>query len=308
MRIFAYYLRCCTVAAGCCLTLLFACEEPVELNIDIPKSRLVINSNFYPNELVVLRISSTRPIGGVSHANIDNAEVSLFEGTELAESLEYLPDPETAGAGSYRTKVFRPKVGQQYTIHVAAEGYDPVTAVSSIPDPIAITSIAINGLTKMTVDDLTTYDYSLLIDYADPVEETNYYDLRIYQEVIGYKMSAKGDTVRQSAYLKSVGTPTRAAGQGATVSVLLRDKCQMNAIEVHLQSQLDASRELPGEIVAELRTVSPEYYFYKRSLLGYEGTSLPLNEPVILFNNVDQGLGVFAGYNSVQQKLLLLPE
>ncbi|MCP9235372.1 DUF4249 domain-containing protein [Lewinella sp. JB7] len=293
------------VAALCGLAVLLACEEPVELNIDIPKSRLVINSNFYPDELVSLRISASRPLGG-SFTNVDHAEVTLFEGDSLAERLTFIPSPESAAAGSYRTTDFRPQVGRRYTIHVAADGYDPVTAVSSIPASIPIRSIAIRGLTQKTEGTITTYDYALIIDYADPVEEENYYDLRIYQQAIAYKVDAKGDTIRQSSYLKSVGTPSRVSRQGGTVSVLLRDKCEKDAVEVHLQSQLDTSLEIPGEIVAELRTVSPEYYHYQRSLMGYDGVQLGLNEPVILFNNIDQGLGVFAGYNSVRQNLRLL--
>ncbi len=296
-----WWTRALTVLALCHLA--SSCEEPVELDIDIPRSRLVINSNFFPDELVTLRVSATRPIGTGKIPVID-AQVSLFEGTELAERLTFLSGKEAGEAGSYSTNRFRPRVGQKYTIHVSAAGYDPVTAVSSIPDPIAINSLSIHHLTTAQLLDETIYDYRLRIDYADPQDEINYYDLRIYQRVLPFKISAEGDTVRMNSYLKAVGTPDRLPEGASTVSVLLRDKGESGEVEVRVQSRLNSGRELLNGVVAELRTVSPEYYFYRRSLArDNSGAAGGLNEPIIIFDNVDSGLGIFAGYNSVKQDL-----
>ncbi|WP_168797439.1 DUF4249 domain-containing protein [Neolewinella litorea] len=279
-----------------------ACEEAVDLEFDVPKSKLVLSSSFYPAEPVILRVSATRPRGNAPAQEISDAQVSLFEGNKLAEVLTYYPGTETAAGGSYRTVHFRPEVGHEYTIHVSAPGYDPVTAISSIPEPVAINSLAVKNLTVMEEEGEFVYDYYLQIDYADPATETNYYDLRISQLVVPFKITARGDTLRLDPVPKAVSTPTQAAMEGNTVSLLLQDKQAESILEVHLQSRLNPENELLDRIVAELRTVSPEYYFYQRSLalpndLGGTG----LDEPVIYFNNVESGLGVFAGYNSVQR-------
>ena len=285
-----------------------SCEEPVDLGIEIPRSRLVINSNFFPDELVTLNVSATRPLGTTKIPVID-AQVSLFEGNELAERLTFTSGKEAGEAGSYRTKRFRPRVGQQYTIHVSAAGYDPVTAVSSIPDPIPINSLSIHNLTTTEVSDETVYDYRVQVDYADPETQTNYYDLRIYQSVLPFKLDARGDTIRLKSYLKSVGSPETLLSDASTMSVLLQDKGENGHVEVHLQSRLKTSSELLNGIVAELRTVSPEYYFYRRSLAFDNGAgSGGLYEPIIFFNNVDSGLGIFAGYNSVMENLDFLSQ
>lgn len=301
---FTMYLRRAS-GAMLCLFVFLACEEPVELSVELPKSRLVINSNFYPAEVVTLRVAATRP-SGTPRVNITDAQVSLFEGSKLAEELKYYPDGDDGLYGSYRTRVFRPVVGKEYTIHVAATGYDPVTAVSSIPKPVAIDSLLLYDVSMDFRDGLTLYDYRLSIEYADPQNATNYYDLRIYQRVLPYHLNEKGDTIIGKPYLKSVGTPTHRSDD-ETVSVLLQDQGGVDHVEVQLQSAVDGSRELLAEIVAELRTVSPEYYFYKRSLAA--GAGAPpggLSEPVILFNNVEQGLGIFAGYNAVKAYLPLV--
>jgi hypothetical protein len=284
--------------------LIVSCEEPVELDIEVPRSQLVIHSNFFPDEAVSLQVSATGILGSPA-IPLPDARVSLFEGTELAEELTYEEGDDISGRnGRHVTKTFVPRVGRKYTVHVSADGYDPVTAVSSIPEPVDILSLQITGLSQLTDGPFTTYDYHLRVDYDDPRHEINFYDLLVYQEVIPYQIAYNGDTVFQKRYLVPVGTPQQASQLGQTLSVLLQDKLGREYIEVHLQTRLNNKREILGEVVAELRTVSPEYYRYRRSLDQSTRPGLPgVTEPVILFDNVERGLGVFAGYTSVKQQL-----
>ncbi|WP_116105464.1 DUF4249 domain-containing protein [Lewinella sp. IMCC34191] len=286
--------------------LLVSCEEAVEIQFDVTRSRLVLSSSFIPDQPVVLQVTATRSRGSVAPAPITDARVSLFEGMELAEELTYFPESKGNQGGTYRTTSFKPQVGRQYTIHVAAPGYDPVSAVSSIPEPVKIKTLAVKRLSMTEVDGTAIYDYHLLVDYADPVDETNYYDLRMSQMVVPFKLNRQGDTIREQPYLKSVSTPVYETSNSEVISILLKDKQNSDIIDVHLQSRLDPHSELLGEVIAELRTVSPEYYFYHRSIARPD--ELPnsgLKDPVIIYNNVLSGLGVFAGYTSVRQGLNL---
>ncbi len=285
---------------------LVACEEPVDLAFDLPKSRLVLSSSFIPDQPVVLQVSATRPRGAGPIATVTDAQISLFEGMTLAEELTYFPSTDDEVPGTYRTTTFTPQVGQKYTIHVVASGYDPVTAISSIPEPVKINSLTVERMSLSTKDELAIYDYHLLVDYADPEEETNYYDLRITQMVIPFKIGSTGDTILMQPYVKSVSTPVYETENGQVVSILLQDKGDSPVVNIHLQSRLDPASELLGQVIAELRTVSPEYYFYQLSISRPE--DLPnsgIKDPVIIYNNVSKGLGVFAGYTSVQEGLNL---
>ena len=281
---------------------LFSCEEEVLLDFEVSKSTLVLSSSFFPDQPVMLQVSATRPRGTGRVAEVHDATALLYEGNELAEELTYVPSTESGRPGSYRTTRFKPQVGRQYTIHVAAPGFDPVTAISSIPEPVAIQSIEVRGLSRTDLADEAIIDYHLAVDYADPVHEVNYYDLRVSQMVVPFKVNNHGDTIRSQPYRKSVSTPAHQASHGEVVSLLLQDKGSAAAVELHLQCRLDPASELLGQVVAELRTVSPEYYFYQRSISRPD--ELPnsgLKDPVIRFNNVSSGIGVFAGYTSVQE-------
>ncbi|WP_116124499.1 DUF4249 domain-containing protein [Lewinella sp. IMCC34183] len=285
---------------------LWSCEEAIELDIEIPKSRLVINSSFVPHQPVSLTVTATRPRGGAAVTEISDAQVSLLEGNELAEELTYHPNKESGQGGYYRTLAFRPEVGHDYTIHVSVPGYDPVTAVSSIPESVPIRALSVSELSRRTEAGEQICDYTLSVDYADPENETNYYDLRISQLVIPFEVSAAGDTIRRTPYIKSIRSPQNPVAEQPTISLLLQDRGPAPPVNLRLQSRLNPDRELLGRVVAELRTVSPEYFFYQRSLaLPIEYPSMGLEEPVIFFNNVESGLGVFAGYNSVEKDLSL---
>ena len=295
-------VTCFTLGAVC----VWSCEEPVDLALEVPQSRLVISSSFIPDQPVVLQLSATQPRGADPVGAIMDARVTLFEGMDLAEELTYFPSPESDRPGTYRTTKFRPQSGHQYTIHVSAEGYDPVTAISTIPEAIGITSLAVTGMSVDQQESTAVYDYHLLVDYADPSDETNYYDLRILQMVVPFKVDSRGDTVRLQPYVKSVSTPVHETVNGQVVSLLLKDKPMTPVLDVHLQCRLDSKSELLGQIIAELRTVSPEYYFYQRSITRPdELLNSGLKDPVIIFNNVEKGLGVFAGYTSVSKELNL---
>jgi hypothetical protein len=50
---------------------------------------------------------------------------------------------------------------------------------------------------------------------------------------------------------------------------------------------------------AELRTVSEEYYLYYNSLSRQRtGNNGPFADPVMIYGNVENGQGIFAGYNA----------
>ena len=64
--------------------------------------------------------------------------------------------------------------------------------------------------------------------------------------------------------------------------------------------------EALGQIFAELRTVSEEYYLYYSTFSRQQNQSDgPFNDPIVIFNNVENGHGYFAGYNFTQDSVSL---
>lgn len=294
---------------GLCGLLATSCEEVVDLGIDIQEPQLVISSNFFPQERVKVRVTATQSIltGGVTKIDIRDAEVSLFEGQNLAEKLKYVAGDDN-NPGTYQTLDFRPTVGKEYTLHVFAPGFVPVHAQSSIPDPVPIRSLSLRHLNSATAAGQIIYDYKLLVDYDDPADEENYYDLRIRQMVTPFMIAYNGDTVKMQPYTKSIKFlhgPT-SEDDNLTPSLLFRDKPNAEGVELSLQSRIDPTREILGDLVAELRTVSIDYYEFQRSLArNQQNPTGGINEPALIYNNVQSGVGIFAGYNSVIESVRL---
>ena len=281
----------------------FCCEEVIDSPFEIVESKLVLASTFAPNEAVTVRLSATQPVTGeLRTGEVANAKVVLFDGPNLIEQLAYIPGAGDA-TGVYRTLDFHPQVNHRYTLHASADGFTPALATSKIPTSITISSLEVTGITQRSMLNSRLYDYTLRVDYADPEETLNYYDLRISQEVIPFRVSADGDTTFYASILKSVQPPTniiRTSSVGGQASVLLRDKANADGITVQLQSVIDPSQEILGSIVAELRTVSEEYFLFQASLQDEGTVSSGILEPrVNFYTNVTAGVtGVFAGYSS----------
>jgi hypothetical protein len=63
-------------------------------------------------------------------------------------------------------------------------------------------------------------------------------------------------------------------------------------------------RELFGQLFVELRTISEDYYrFYSSVGRQQDNPGPPYSEPVIVFTNVEDGRGIFAGYNSARDSI-----
>ena len=181
-----------------------SCEEVIDSPFEIVESKLVLASTFAPNAAVTVRVTATQPVTGeLVFSEVANATVTLFEGPDLIEELRYLPG-QNDQPGRYVTQNFHPEVGHRYTVHALADGFTPVTAESQIPVHVDILSLEVTDLSVLPMIGRDVYDYRLKVDYADPVDELNYYDLRISQQIIPYRVSPLGDTVRYDPIYKSV--------------------------------------------------------------------------------------------------------
>lgn len=279
----------------------------MDLGLPMHKSRLVIHANIVPDKPITMRVSASRR-PGTPTISIDSALVSLFEGDDLVEQLTFVPSKEVGRSGIYTTRRFLPKAGHEYTIHVAAAGYDPATAVSSIPAPVAIEELRITDMISSTDGDRVVYEYDLLIDYDDPSDQTDFYDLRIWQRVIPIVINGKDTTSMPSrAFLRPVSSRDRPLlDDQSTLSILQKDEPAGSdgKLTVSLRSELLKDREELAGVFVELRTVSPEYYYYRLSIEAEMLEPIDgLSEPVILYDNVDSGIGIFAGYNTASMEI-----
>lgn len=289
------------------------CERPVELDLDLPDPRLVIVSNFTLGEKVKVRVSTSQNILDESPAEyLADATVGLYQDGKLIEELVLVIEPAERIPPYYITPTFEPEPAITYTIKVEAEGFEPVVAHSFIPAPVTISDFSISevvvgpGHTNFS----KSYSYEVFLSFEDPGDEVNYYHLNFYQEVITYENTEAGDTVFLSKQLEPVDFEN-INGSDFVESVfgggiLLEDNPFSDGLSFSFSITINPEFQLLGKVFAELRTVSKEYYFFHRSISESQSQADgPFTSPVVIFNNVENGHGVFAGYNTSQDSIVL---
>ena len=77
-----------------------------------------------------------------------------------------------------------------------------------------------------------------------------------------------------------------------------KGKSYMPEIQTDLRGTAINPKPKLVSITIELLHTDEAYYQYHRTLQQYRNTNNPFSEPILVFSNIEGGLGCFAGYNS----------
>lgn len=288
------------------------CERTVELDIDEPPPRLVVNSSFTLGERVEVTVAKSQSILDNSLPEyLADAVVSLYQGETFLEQLELFIDPAPRIPPYYITSSFKPEAATTYTIRVEAVGFETVVAHSFIPEPVSLSRLLVSDLQENNGNEVYSriFTYQIELDFDDPLEEENYYHLNVFQEILDINLTQSGDTVvenRRLERLPLVTSNSRIVPDVLIGGLLIKDKPSAEDLTFDVTVEIVPEFEALGKIYAELRTVSKEYYLYFTTFNRQQNQSDgPFNDPIIIFNNVENGHGYFAGYNTTQDSVSL---
>jgi hypothetical protein len=291
------------------------CEKPVDINIADPGPKLVLICNFTEDNFFKVQISKTQAALSSNTVTeyIGNATVEIWQGNQLKETLS-LVTPPNGDPPYYTSSRFQPQIGIEYTIKAKADGFPLVQAMNSIPAPVPIVEQSVRDLqiipTSKTGEN--NYNYTVVLRFLDPMDQENYYHLNFYQKINNYKV-VLGDTIISSTDVKTLALSPDASNNFQVASfnggLLLEDK-PFNGRGVTLtfpvSITVDTKQAILGNLDIELRSVSKEYYLYLSSISRQQSNpNVPYAEPVILFNNIKNGQGIFAGFSKSKTSLVI---
>lgn len=306
-------LRNLLFAAFCyCVLIASTCERPVELPFEIPDPRLVVVCNFTGGAFFIVQVSKSRSALDQSPEEyIADAKVDIYQGDTFIETLELVPRGSEIRTPYYITRELKPKQGVIYTIKVEAAGFETVMAQSSVPEATEITGFNLSNITVEPVEngDLR-YDYIVDLSFADLPNEVNYYHLNLYQQFLAFEL-VEGDTTLVDSTVQAV-VFSNAINNNFVLAyfkggILFEDRAfQSNRISIPVAVQISPQSQLIGKVYAELRTVSEEYYKFHQTLNQQQTTTGGVfTEPVIVYNNIENGHGIFAGYNAATDSVFV---
>lgn len=287
------------------------CERTVDLDIDQPPPRLVVNSSFTLGELVRVAVAKSQSILDNSLPEyLADARVTLYKGDKLIEELVLFVDPAPRIAPYYTTQFFKPEAATTYTIRVEALGFSPVEAHSFIPEPVSFSTLQVSNLQEEPGAETfsRSYTYQIDLNFDDPKEEDNFYHLNIFQEILSVTISGQDTSIdgRRLQRIKLVQDNPKIIQDAMIGGLLLKNNPSEEGYRFQVSVEIVPEFEALGQIFAELRTVSEEYYLYYSTFSRQQNQSDgPFNDPIVIFNNVENGHGYFAGYNFTQDSVSL---
>lgn len=288
---------------GSCALFFLACEETIEPNLNIPDPQLSVSANLAFGEFVEVRLSSTQTIFETQPVGvIANARVDLFVDGVFTERLPFLARGGRLDS-IYRSQKVLPEVGRTYNLEITAPNFEPIFASTSIPDTVPF-ALMVHNVEEMDGRENTesSVSYRVAIDYLDPPGQANFYQLDFYQEFIEFNVIDKDTSFTGlNSYpliFNSLGDNNNYL-PAVTGGLLIEDKPFSGPLIFDLSIPINRKTQKLGRLVAELRTVSEEYYQYYASVSRQQNSGNGgINTPVFIISNIENGVGVFAGYNT----------
>ncbi len=287
-------------------SLLFSCEDVVNLPVDsIPE--LVVFSNFSDQNGLEVYVYKTRSIlSNEPTEYVKNAGVKVLAGEELLEQLHLVVPDESIPY--YSTSHFTPEFDKEYTIEVNVEGYETITAKNSVPTPVNLEDVSFEPLVSPGKGDDVMVNFYTSVSLRDPAGIENYYHLKFYQELTPFTVVSSNDTIFGATYL-AYPTSVDKVDENAPLtkydkdqSYLIKDTYfdgQYITFNFNGQYSFNPTETVPGRFLIELRTVSKAYFLYHESLnRQFQNNGSVGGEGDVVFNNIDNGVGNFAGFTS----------
>ena len=303
------------------LLLVSACEKEVELEQKEEAQKLAIICSFSPDEPFSIHVSKSHSLFSNTTQNdiTTEADVQICEADILLEKI--LPNPNGSNIEDkgtrYQSVAAIPKTQKKYTLKINMDGVEPISAVSLIPNPVQITQVEIGEIHSWLYPSLPNekgYEVETTLTFVDAPDETNFYQVNFYQELTSSDPSLVGDTTKTimastQGWLSA--DETIPVSQNLTdYGFLFRDFTfdgEVKELTFNPVFQYQFTKYEPSNIIVELRTVSKEYYYYHSSVFQQQKQLLekgnkPFSDPVVVYSNIKNGYGVFAGYSKNRMK------
>lgn len=293
--------------------LLFSCTKEIEIGIPQQKHKLVAYSTIVPLTFpapkpVGIKLQSSLHIFDNSPSRIADAFVLYFENDFLKDTLEYSDSLDIYSISNNITDY--PIAGNTYSVRIYKDGFDTITATTRIPSKVKITDTTIVPIAY--VDETGNVFSEISITFTDPVDETNFYEIAVSDIAFQYdssryfyKLSTYDNIITSESYYPSlirfdVDKPKYLLFNDKTIN----GKERTLTVYYNPPQREDDNRYIANHYISlHLRNVTEDYYKFKTSMIQHlnnnkEDILYGMGEPVNIISNIDNGYGLFAGFNN----------
>ena len=280
-----------------------ACTTVVDFDIPQNKPKVVVNALFSPDSVWRIQISRSNSILDTNlsfgFVSIGDAVVTILDqNNQFVETITGIPTGLFGDFFSYSYKgKTKPMPGQSYTVQVAVKDEPNIKAINKVPTLVSITSVEIDSSRFISDREPIEMD----ITFKDPGGEKNYYTVKVIGD--SYYIPNK-DTVWVTREINVKVVDPSLNEEFKESDRFINDNLfngKNYTLHLKLFSQPYWGPQSPVTVHARviLVSISEEYYKYftTKNLQDYTNGD-PFAQPVQVFSNVENGLGIFAGYSS----------
>jgi len=253
----------------------------------------VVNSTLEAGKPVSVHVSMAGKLDTFQLTAASNALVLLYVDNTFADTLTY------SETGYYTSSVLVDE-NKVYKCEVTVPGFDMVSATDSIPFSIRLMNI--EHISYGGKNEEGTIFPTLKLTFSNNEKKLCYYEVDIRFEY--------GDDI-ENAMLQTIIEPV-ILNEGLPIALFSNEKINDSIYELTLNYTTNVSTSSGDGIfytglyplIIEFRSVSYNYYRYKKQLYLYEqgrhANGLVNSITVFpLYSNVEDGYGIFAGFSAV---------
>jgi len=271
--------------------LLSGCRELVQDEFPDFTPVPTVNSFLVADSLIRVHVSLCGKLDSVPLTVVDDATVTCFIDDSLSEILK------NKGDGYYSGKTIA-RAGNVYHFTVSVPGYTDMSAIDTVPERVEL--LRFEHINVAGVDEEGHTYPAIRITF--PVDPNH---VKYYQVEIKYNTSYNW----QSGQYKDFSDPYLLA-EGLPIAVFSTERIQDTIYTMHLDyttghyGRTDNGPWITHlyPLLVEFKTISYQYYQYLRQLYLYNTGRYPdfqfgPYKAFPLYSNVNNGMGIVAGYS-----------
>lgn len=322
--------------------LFFSCTNEIEFSGDQQQPMMVLNSFLTPDSVVKVQLTRSKFFleDDTKFEVITNADVKLFVNGSFVEKLNHT-------SNGYYSGSYFPKENDIVKFIAYAPQLSEVNASTIIAPKQLITGIdsssillGVNPIFEYNyvgpnynpIYDTIGYSYNkgldLHIRFKDQANLNNYYRLvlksRMYYsngEIMEGPVGASfddlvfgnnnTDILGESSSYYSFNEFNDQLFDGKTYELKMRVFYSYSKLHegasLTTSPQVDVNTPIKRELVVELQSISESYYHYLKSVSANEGADMFFSEPVQIYSNIENGIGILGSYTR-SSKVFELPQ
>lgn len=289
---------------------IMGCETIIDVDLPEHEPTLVLNSYFGTDTTFIVSLHESKSILDASYdfKVVHDATIQLYAENQLIGTFTESETESNNGFefGNYVLYHY-PEAGINYSIIASKSGFRTVEAQDAIPLEKINPSIE----EFKDVSDGEYYGdrkYQLTYSLNDPPGE-DFYEVFLYAEMPEYEYYHDADTSyfyligyrKNRIYYEEVGAELNEFEDNSVDPTLFSDKLFDGRKYTHtIEATIFVNAINEDEkikLYLEVKHVSKAYFRYKKSFgLQLDSEGNPFAEPAPVYNNIEGGLGIFAGY------------